>query len=206
MNENEVYSYPLHADVPPGFKVNGKVLVLSDPPLPPGTPGVQLSSWQYPKLAEALNVLRMDNGGPSWPPQQETTVPFYWETWLPCMEAAVAALSITQPAPEDEEAVAAAEAGELHGLSTEFYCFCLGEYTACTAIARRSYALTAASNFLSDFFEGWEYSPDMQNATGDFVPSHCLPGEEDGLATEQQQAAYAARTDAEHSASKAPRP
>jgi hypothetical protein len=195
---DSTYPHPLHEDHPAGYVIAGPIMTYGDDELPQGVLGVVVDQQQYPALTRVLNLIRMDTGGPMRPPQQVTNVPEYWLPWLPCMEAAVAALRTDVPAPEDPDGQADYAAGNMHGLSSELHCFAIGEHTASSAIARRSYALTAASNLLSDFFEGWCYGRDLAAADGKFSPAEVLLGEADGMASPEEEQQYLARTDTQN--------
>ncbi len=142
---------------PPGYVQAYPTVIYPEHELPPGTPVVQVTLEQYPALTRALNLIREDSGGPAWPPQPVTPALARWEPWLDRMEAAVAALRADVPAPEDVEAAARIAAGEGHAYcDSELYTFCNGDYDTMRAIMLRSPELAAASNFLNDFFNGWD--------------------------------------------------
>lgn len=156
---------------PPGYVQVGSVPTHGDPPLPSHLTPAGLHWRTHPALARALNLVREDNGGASWPAQGVTVIPDYWLPWLDRMEAAVAGLSDSKPAPEDAEAVEAARTRAVAYCDTELYSFVAGEHEVMRAMSLRSPELTAASAFLNDFFEGWslleeltrnrEFRPDM---------------------------------------------
>lgn len=109
-----------------------------------------------PAIIRALNLIREDSGGPSWPPESEPLIASAWEPHLALIDAALASLSDSAPAPEDADAAERLAGGEVFSyLDSEFYTFCNGESTVVEAITNRSEALRLASAFLNDFFEGW---------------------------------------------------
>lgn len=156
MDEPRDYSERDTHAPPEGYEQVGEVTTHSDPPLPEGVAQSYLDGEKFPKLARALNHVRADSGGPTWPAQGVTSIPARWEPYLARMELAVGSLSEQYPAPEDDAAVEAMLAGEaLPYHESELYSFCCGEYHVMTSIAHRSDGLTMASNFIGDFFAGW---------------------------------------------------
>lgn len=149
-----------HEHLPPAGYVQALPTIEHGDSIPDGLATVQLPTDRFPALIRAMNWIREDSGGPSWPPDDAPHVAARWEPFLDRMEAAVAALRDDQPAPEDPDtnkwAAAEAEAGKpFCHLNSELWTFTGGEDTAQKAVAARSPELTLASHFLNDFFEGW---------------------------------------------------
>jgi hypothetical protein len=139
---------------PPGYVQALPVVTHGDRELPEGVAGMVLT--HHPAIIRALNLIREDSGGPSWPPESEPVIAARWQPYLDRIEAAIGALADDKPAPEDDETNERLSAGEAFCyLDSELYTFVAGEHTAQTLIAARSEDLTIASHFLNDFFEGW---------------------------------------------------
>lgn len=113
-----------------------------------GVATVTITEGRFPAIVRALNLIREDNGGPSWPPEAEPEVAKHWESFLTSINATLAGLSDSRPAGEDPEP---------HDglLGSELYTFCNGESTVQEAMVRRGHSMAVASAFLNDFFEGW---------------------------------------------------
>lgn len=150
-----------HENLPPAGYVQALPTVTHGDRIEPGTRTTALTAGSYPAVIRAMNLIREDNGGPSWPPESEPLVAARWQPYLAEIEEALAALSDTDPAPEDSEAVARVEAGEGCYLDSELYAFCNGESAVMEAIKSRSSELRLASHFLNDFFEGWGWYGDQ---------------------------------------------
>jgi hypothetical protein len=146
---------------PPRGYVQAYPVITHGDYLPEGVATAEISTTSHPTLGRALNLIREDSGGPSWPNQEGTIIAARWSPWLDRMEAAVAMLADNAPAPEDPDGVERViGSGRVHLVDSELYSFCNGEEQVMNAIAARSQGLTAASHFLSDFFEGWTYFED----------------------------------------------
>lgn len=150
-----------HEHLPPaGYVQTLPVIEHGDREAPEGTEVATIGASAFSNVIRAMNLIREDNGGPSWPPESEPVIAARWLPYLDRIEAAIGALADDKPAPEDEdglrEAATDAEAGKpFCYLNGELYTFCNGECTAMEAIAARSADLALASKFLNDFFEGW---------------------------------------------------
>ena len=145
-----------HENLPPEGYVQALPTVTHDDHIADGVKTIRLSRDSYPAIIRAMNLIREDNGGPSWPPEQTPRVAERWQPLLPDIEQALAALSDSGPAPEDEEAITRIKGGEpFCYLDSELYTFCNGEQSVVDAIKARSDSLRMANDFLNDFFEGW---------------------------------------------------
>lgn len=109
---------------------------------------ITLTADRFPTIIRAMNLIREDNGGPSWPPEEEPKVAMGWASHLHLIETALAHLSDSRPAGEDPEPTEGL-------LGSELYTFCNGEHTVVEAIKRRGPSLEITHSFLNDFFEGW---------------------------------------------------
>lgn len=103
----------------------------------------QITPESYPATIFAMNLIRMDSGGPSWPAESSPEVPLCWHPWLPVIEQGLGSLDGGDRSNVD--------------LDGELYIFCAGEESEMMAIRDRSLALGMANLFLNDFFEGWSY-------------------------------------------------
>lgn len=159
-----------HENLPPAGYVQALETITHGDRIEPGVRVIRLHGGSYPTIVRALNLIREDNGGPSWPPESDPLVAARWESYLGQLEAALAGLSDTAAAPEDTEAVARIERGEGCYLDSELYVFCNGEYSVMEALKARSPQLMMASHFLNDFFEGWSWYSDA-----DFDPQQSPP-------------------------------
>ena len=120
---------------------------------PEGTETFQITLETHPATGRALNLMREDNGGPVWRLQEATNVPVRWQPFMGQIETVLKSLSDHKPAPEDPDETD----GEACGLvGSELFSFIAGEHSVTEAIAARSPEHAIASQFLSDFFEGWE--------------------------------------------------
>lgn len=108
-----------------------------------------------PTIVRAMNLIREDNGGPSWPPESMPLIAKAWCPHLAVIEGALADLSDQAPPPEDPEACERFNAGEPCYLDSELYTFCNGESTVVEAMTKRNAGLFLAGHFLNDFFNGW---------------------------------------------------
>lgn len=143
-----------HEHLPPAGCVQAcPVITHGDTPAPEGVETVALADC--PTLIRAMNLIREDNGGPSWPPESMPLIAKAWCPHLAAIEGALANLSDQAPPPEDPEACQRFNAGERSYLDSELYTFCNGECTVMDAMRSRSAALALAGDFLDDFFEGW---------------------------------------------------
>jgi hypothetical protein len=143
-----------HEHLPPtGYVQALPVVTHGDAPAPEGVDTMALTG--HPAIVRALNLIREDNGGPSWPPESSPLIAKAWEPHLAAIEAAIGSLSDTHPPSEDPEACERFNAGERSYLDSELYTFCNGESTVVAAMAAHSEGLRLANAFLNDFFEGW---------------------------------------------------
>lgn len=110
---------------------------------PAGVPMLAIGKADFPATVFAMNLIRMDSGGPSWPAEDAPQVPLCWHAFLPVIEAALNELDSGDRSTID--------------LDNEMFTFCAGEAEASQAIRERSQALGLANLFLNDFFEGWTY-------------------------------------------------
>lgn len=149
-----------HENLPPSGYVQALPTVTHGDRIEPGIRTTALTAGSYPTVIRAMNLIREDNGGPSWPPESEPLVATRWLLHLDRIERALAGLSDSEPAPEDTEALLRVESGEGCYLDSELYNFCNGESTVMDAIKGRTPALTLANHFLNDFFEGWSWYAD----------------------------------------------
>ncbi len=135
--------------------------------MPEGVPMLSITKADYPATIFAMNLIRMDSGGPSWPAEDAPQVPLCWHPFLPVIEAALNELDGGDRSKVD--------------LDTEMFTFCAGEEGAMSAIRERSQALGMASLFLNDFFEGWSYfatealRPTEARTGGDALPHPITP-------------------------------
>jgi hypothetical protein len=157
---------------PPGFLMVDELPVHGDDPFPRELFAMVLYGSQYPTLARALNLVRADNGGPTWQAQDDTIIPEYWEPWLLRMEVAMSALRDDLSAPEDTEAPKTA----CSLYDSELYTFICGEEDIMVVMCARSPELQAVNNFLNDFFDGWALKNCMMHA-GDFRPDLAIQEE-----------------------------
>ena len=146
-----------HEHLPPAGYVQAAETISHGDHIAEAVETVQITGAIYPAIVRAMNFIREDSGGPSWPPQQNPLIAARWADRLPEIESAIAALSDNAPAPEDiETCERLIEGGEpFCYLDSELWTFCCGEDTAMSAIAARTPRLQLASEFLNDFFEGW---------------------------------------------------
>lgn len=108
-----------------------------------------------PTIVRAMNLIREDTGGPSWPPESVPLIAKAWCPHLAVIECALADLGDDVPPQEDPEACERFNAGERSYLDSELYAFCNGEGTVMDAMRARSPELALAGHFLDDFFDGW---------------------------------------------------
>lgn len=138
---------------PPGYVQALPVVTHGDAPLPDGLQPFTLTG--APAMVRAMNLIREDNGGPSWPPEATPLIAKAWVPHIPTIEAALADLGDDVPPQEDPEACARFNAGERCYLDSELYAFCNGEHTVMEAMKARTPELALAGAFLNDFFNGW---------------------------------------------------
>ena len=110
---------------------------------PEGVPLRAITKADYPATIFAMNIIRMDSGGPSWPAEDAPQIPLCWHPFLPTIEAALNDLDGGDRSKVD--------------LDSEMFTFCSGEEDAMQELRGRSQALGMASLFLNDFFEDWSY-------------------------------------------------
>lgn len=111
--------------------------------IPDNVPCEAIGRDAFPATIFAMNVIRMDSGGPSWPADDAPSVPLCWHPFLPVIESGLATLDGGDRSKLD--------------LDGEMFTFCAGEEGAMQAIRDRSQSLGLASLFLNDFFEGWTH-------------------------------------------------
>lgn len=133
-----------------------------EPRFPPEARVCEVTKELHPALTRALNIVRSDNGGPAWPPQDVTQVPCSWELNLGQMEMALRELSDIEPAPEDPDAVMRAMEQGKSFLDSELYSFCCPQDDVGEQMAARNQGLRLACDFLEAFFNGW---PEAQDAS-----------------------------------------
>jgi hypothetical protein len=151
---------PQHEHLPPAGYVQAYQTITHGDDIADGVETIQIDGATYPAIVRALNLIREDSGGPSWPPEASPLVAARWSPYLARIEAAIADLSDNAPAPEDAEACARVIAEGFSYLDSELYTFCNGEHSAMMAIAAVSPDRRIASRFLNDFFEGWSGEED----------------------------------------------
>ncbi|MEM7741178.1 MAG: hypothetical protein AAF225_10300 [Pseudomonadota bacterium] len=99
-----------------------------------------LTKDRYPATIFALNVMRCDNGGPYWPPRDETLVPVRWEPFM----------------GQIEEGLAGLDGGEHNDdLDGEMWTFCAGCAEDTRKLISFDTSREIANLFLNDFFDGW---------------------------------------------------
>jgi hypothetical protein len=148
---------PVAETYPPAGYVQALPCVTHGDQISPDVSTIQITTADFPSIIRAMNLIHEDNGGPSWPNEASPLVAVRWLDQLPMIEAALAGLSDSRPAPEDEDAGDLVKIeGECHVVFSELYSFCNGEGTVVEAISKRSPQLATANAFLNDFFEGWE--------------------------------------------------
>ncbi|AXK43773.1 hypothetical protein [Erythrobacter aureus] len=116
---------------------------------------MELAEGSFPSIIRALNLIREDSGGPAWPPETAPLIAARWQPYLGEIEAALALLSDSKPAPEDTATLELVAKNGFSYCESEIYTFCAGEHTSMLAIQARSPGLRLASKMLNDFFEGW---------------------------------------------------
>lgn len=128
---------------PPAGYVQAVPTITHGDQLPDGVPARAIGKADYPATIFAMNIIRMDSGGPSWPAEDAPQVPLCWHPFLPVIEDALNQLDGGDRSKVD--------------LDSEMFIFCSGEESAIHALRDRSQGHTMASLFLNDFFEGWSY-------------------------------------------------
>lgn len=150
-----------HEHLPPRGYVQACEVFTHGDQIADGVATMTLDAACFPSIVRALNLIREDNGGPSWPPEDAPLIAARWQPYLVEIEAAIASLADDAIAPGDDDARrSVAEQGFCY-VDSELYTFCNGEATVMEAIAARSPALTLASKLLNDFFEGWSLFDDV---------------------------------------------
>jgi len=153
-----------HEHLPPAGYVQAAPVIQHGDRIAQGIETMVLAAEEWPGIIRALNLIRENSGGPSWPPESDPRIACRWTPYLNDIETALAALSDDAPAPEDGETIARLKDREFCYIDSELYTFCNGEDTLVEIMAERSFEMTAAHNFLSDFFWGWSlYSDDDFN-------------------------------------------
>lgn len=155
-----------HEHLPPRGYVQACEVFTHGDQIVDGVATMTLDVSQFPAIIRALNLIRENNGGPSWPPEASPQIAARWQPYLAKIDAAIAGLTDVGIAPEDEAARRRVADSGFSYIDSELYTFCNGEETALEAIAARTPELTLASKLLNDFFEGWSLFDDV-----DFDPS-----------------------------------
>lgn len=140
---------------PPAGYVQAVPTITHGDQLPDGVPVRAIDKADYPATIFAMNIIRMDSGGPSWPAEDAPQVPLCWHPFLPVIEAGLHTLDNGDRSKID--------------LDNEMFTFCSGEADAQQAIRERSQALAMAALFLNDFFEGWSYFASEASPRGEAV-------------------------------------